>query len=528
MATKLTKAAIGRSIDHLAKYGDTDIFPHLPELVFLKQMKSQIVLQISALDLDSYEPIQSLETIAPKSRYGFRTVNQLSLLDTLLFTAAVIEIGSDLEKIRRPVNECGPFSYRFEKKKGASLFQEKHTYKDWIQWQKEHIHSNSYSNVIVTDIADYFQRINLHRIENCLDTATGRKGINKFIRKLIKIVRSRQSYGIPVGGAASRLIAESVLADSDNALIGEGYAFSRFADDYRIFTKNDQPTYSTLAFLAEQLAANEGLSLNVQKTRILTSSEFLKHLDENMSDVFDKATQAAFEALSHALYFDEEPSEKDVQALQSLNLIEILEEEIDKDLWDFGKIRAIFRALRLTLQEQSVTFLIEKFELFVPFVKEMVLFFDAIKDNVPLADTGLAEKVIAEIRTGAAASVPTIRVWLLELFVRGVLPIDNVQLSAISRNETLENRQMFLIRGIKKDVNHFRLHKTKFEEKNNFEKTAFILSATCLPKDEFTTWLSAIKPNMTRPLDRLFCDWAKTKQNKLAEVFNTRSKLARE
>jgi hypothetical protein len=77
-------------------------------------------------------------------------------------------------------------------------------------------------------------------------------------------------------------------------------------------------------------------------------------------------------------------------------------------------------------------------------------------------------------------------------------------------------------------ANFFRRQKTRFDERNYFEKTAFILGATCLPKDEFETWVGAIRPNMNRPLERLFCDWAKTKSGKLYEILKKRSELLRD
>ena len=137
-----------------------------------------------------------------------------------------------------------------------------------------------------TDIADFYQRIYLHRIENCLDTATANKGVKRFVEKLIKQVRSKQSYGIPVGGTASRLIAEAVLADTDNALAGEGIEFTRFVDDFCVFVKPDQAPYSILAFFADQLAASEGLSLNAQKTKLFTIEEFQQQIGLKLGNAF--------------------------------------------------------------------------------------------------------------------------------------------------------------------------------------------------------------------------------------------------
>jgi hypothetical protein len=527
MATRLNPSSIKRAIDHLTKFGDTDVFPHLPEIVFLSENREEISQELSSLDLESFHPAQAIETIAPKSRYGFRIVQQMPLLETLLFTSALIEIGADLESIKRPMDEDGPFAYRFTPDGDGSLFIKNHTYRDWLEWQSIKVEGAEYSHVICTDIADFYQRIYVHRIENTLDAATANKGVKRFIEKLIKQIRSKQSYGIPVGCTASRIIAESVLADSDNALADEQIEFTRFVDDYRIFVKPGQAPYSILAYLADQLAASEGLSLNAQKTKLYSIDKFKEQLSAQLGDAFDQAQKDAIEALGHAVYFDEEISEEDMSKLRAMNLLGMLEAELGEDVWDFGKIKATFRALRLAPDPNSMGFLVEKFELFLPFMKELVLYLDELDRRYSVDFGTLRGKVMQQFAQGAAASVPTIRVWLLELFVRDILQITAKELNELKNQETLDNRQIDLVRGLNKDVNYFRRQKTRFDERNLFEKSAFMLGATCLPRDEFEKWIGAIRPNMTRPLERLFCDWIKAKRGILREVLDARSTLAR-
>jgi hypothetical protein len=132
VATRLSEASLSRAIDHVIRFGDTDVFPHLIENVFLHEQKSIVVESLSKLDLDAFSPIQAVETIAPKSRLGFRTVHQLHYLDSLLFTAAVIEIGGELGKLKLPASGFGPFAYRFDPTGAESLFAQEHTYKSWL------------------------------------------------------------------------------------------------------------------------------------------------------------------------------------------------------------------------------------------------------------------------------------------------------------------------------------------------------------------------------------------------------------
>jgi hypothetical protein len=78
---------------------------------------------------------------------------------------------------------------------------------------------------------------------------------------------------LPVGGPASRLLAELVLNNVDKLLRSEGVRFCRFVDDYRIFCASKEEAYERLILISDKLF-NEGLSLQKNKTRILTMKEF--------------------------------------------------------------------------------------------------------------------------------------------------------------------------------------------------------------------------------------------------------------
>ncbi len=98
--------------------------------------------------------------------------------------------------------------------------------------------SDDFSHVIRTDISDYYSRVYRHRLENILDSLSGEPKIVKKIESFISDWRSRQSFGLPVGSNASRLLAEAALNDTDMGLISEGYEHTRYVDDMQIFIKS--------------------------------------------------------------------------------------------------------------------------------------------------------------------------------------------------------------------------------------------------------------------------------------------------
>src|SRR5437588_12734353 len=111
MAFHLSPTFLKAAIKHVCRYGDTDVFPHLPELAFFAEDFDAVVAELAKLDLDSYQPAGAVEVLAPKSRYGFRIAHQLPALDTLLLLASVIAIGEKIEAKRQPVAVRRAFSY---------------------------------------------------------------------------------------------------------------------------------------------------------------------------------------------------------------------------------------------------------------------------------------------------------------------------------------------------------------------------------------------------------------------------------
>jgi hypothetical protein len=518
MAYHLSTAAIEQAIAHLCRYGDTDIFPHLPELAFFSDERVAVVAEIAKLDLDSYYPAGAIEALAPKSRYGFRIAHQLSAVDTLLLLACVVEIGEKIEKKRQPATASRAFSYRFAPDAtNGQLFRSDRTYKDWLHKQQALIIGNrSIRKIISTDISDYYSRINFHRLENLLDEVASGHGASRFIKKHIRVIRAKQSFGLPVGGSAARLLAELALADTDDALLHKDLEATRFVDDYRLLLKAADDPYDALGYLAEQLGINEGLSLNVSKTTVKDRRDYLRYLQRMTSDVADEAEGVALDTLTADLYFDQEPDEEDLAKLKGFNLVEMLGDEIKVDEWDMGRIRVLFRALKIAKPKEAIEFVAKHFGDLVVFAKETCLLMQALEEETPGCFEQLVDRAIQAIATPPASSVQLIRLWLLELFVRGVIEIPLSKLKGLENLPALvDKRQLLLIRGRCDDKNYFRKQKTAIHNFSDMERPCLVWGASCLPTDEYENWIATVKSNFDRPLGILFLKWTAKNKGKL-------------
>jgi Reverse transcriptase (RNA-dependent DNA polymerase) len=507
----------------MCRYGDTDVFPHLPEFAFISECEQEVVDELAKLDLDAHVPGGALEALAPKSRYGFRIAHQLSATDNLLLLASVVELAREIEKLRLPKEGIEAFAYRFEIGPKGQIFHPQRTFRDWLNAQQKLLKNDvKIASVVATDISDFYARINFHRIENLLDDCAPASGAARFVKKHIRAIRAKQSFGLPVGGSAARLLAELALVDTDRSLLDQGFVFTRFVDDFRIFLGANEDPYAALGFLAEQLGINEGLSLNVAKTEVRDKASYSAWLDKMTTDVSEQAEGIALDTLTSNIYFDEDPDEEDIEKLKTVNLLGFLDEEIAADQWDVGRIRIIFRALKITKPPEAIPYIVGNFKHFVVFAKELCLLMQALEsDELGCFDDLLDDVIEASLRP-PAASVQVIRTWLLEIFVRGTISIPATKLKRLEAlPSALDKRQLFLIGGRQKAVNFFRMQKTAFDQFTPFERPCLIWGASCLPRDEFEKWINTVQSTFKGPTNAIFLKWVSKSKGALFAKLGT-------
>ena len=285
---------------------------------------------------------------------------------------------------------------------------------------------------------------------------------------------------MPVGGAAARLLAELALSDTDKALKDHGIMTTRFVDDFRIFLTAEESPYDVLSFLAQQLSINEGLTLNVAKTTVFSRLEFLKKIKRLTGDIVDEAESEALESLTAEIYFDDTPEIEDIESLKALNLLGFLQDEIGKENYDIGRIKVIFRALKIAKPFASIEYIVTNFSELVVFAKEITLLMQALEADYPGCFDELTESVISTILKPPASSVQLIRTWLLELFVRGVISITPQQFKQIENLPSVhDKRQLHIIRSRADNKHFFRMNKANVRQMPPFEQPAFIAGAVC-------------------------------------------------
>jgi len=505
---KINSALFECSVDHVTKFGDTDIFPYPFELKFLEQCRDAVVEELSKLDIQQYRPMSLVEALVPKSKFGFRVAHQPFPVDTIIYTALVLKIFDSVEAGRDPMQNNRAFSYRKSPGMDPALFVEERNYRHWLQTIQLEVFSEQYSHVIRTDISDYYSRIYRHRLENILDSLSGDTKTVKRIEHFIADWRSHQSFGLPVGSNASRLLAEAALNDTDMALISEGYDHTRYVDDMLIFVKKGQDPYAALAFLAKHLSQNEGLALNNQKTRVLEWDDFIQSTGERTAGDDEAKEEFATERLFWAAYGQEDSDQEALDALMLVDLRKELEELLSQTFWDMGRIRIVLHAMRLVKNSEVARYVRENVATLVPFAKDVFLLIEEFINSDISGFENMEEEILALIISPRMQPLDCARSWFLELGVRGLVSFNSTQIRQLEAlSGTLDIRQVHLIRMKSNDVNYFRSRKTRVHEIQAWAQPSFIFGARCLPRDEYQHWIRSIKSRLQFPLSKEFAEW---------------------
>lgn len=274
----LPKMAFDLAVKNIDAHGDTDIFPFPIENYVLRDKAKDVVklLRQAYSHFDKcfglYRP-HHIRTLTPVGISGFRWATQQDPFWNAFFLGATIALADKIEAARVPTKNQTVFSYRIKQPIDENLFRSDITWRDFMAHSAREAESHKY--VVLCDISDCYHRISHHRLENALEQLPQHAPHSKYIEEILTHFSNTNSYGVPVGGPAARMLVELVLNLTDQILKSHGVKFCRYADDYHIFAESEDDAHSKLQFFSDKLIRNDGLTIQKSKTRIMSSQEFI-------------------------------------------------------------------------------------------------------------------------------------------------------------------------------------------------------------------------------------------------------------
>lgn len=272
------KAIFEIAVQNIVEYGDTDIFPFPIENHILYDKKIEIIQLLRQAHshftkcFAQFRP-HHIRTFSPVGNTGFRWATQQDPFWNAFLLGTTLALAEKIEAARIPVNASKIFSYRIKQPLGKTIFRTDVGWRDFLLHSIQSAKSAKY--VVVCDISDCYHRISHHRLENALEQLPKNAPYSKYIEEILRHYSNTNSYGVPVGGPAARILVELVLNLTDQILKSHGMRFCRYADDYHIFVDSEDEAYANLQFISEKLMRNDGLTLQKSKTRIMSGAEFI-------------------------------------------------------------------------------------------------------------------------------------------------------------------------------------------------------------------------------------------------------------
>jgi len=278
------------AVENVFKEGLTDIFPPPQELELLKNrhFRASLAKKVSKCikggNLESLDINPISHVLLPKGGpFDFRRCALIHPLDTIKYLALVLTLADEIEKSRPSNSKRVVFSYRLRPSNGY-LFDPKYNITRFRKQTTAKTRQKRTKFLATCDIADFYDRLNLHRLESALLSLGLDKTRVRQINELLLFWANRDSYGLPVGSNASRILAEAALLEAallevDNYMVSIGANFCRFVDDYRLFAPDAHSAHHWLTQLIERLWL-EGLTINKAKTHVEYVSDLVETDEE--------------------------------------------------------------------------------------------------------------------------------------------------------------------------------------------------------------------------------------------------------
>jgi Reverse transcriptase (RNA-dependent DNA polymerase) len=507
------------ALQHVLKFGDTDVLPTPFEYDAIKDDWTKIQSYLSKVDLHTWTVHAHRSLLAPKGRYAFRVVTQLDPLDFILYSALVREIGTDLEAARVPRAKEIVFSYRVAFSSDGQLFDPTIGYDGFLRKADKETRKKSVTFVALADIADFYHRIYHHRLENSLSAATSRGNHVKAVMRLLSQWNGTETFGIPVGNAPSRVLAESLIVDVDEALLSIESNFIRYNDDYRIFCTSSSEAYRTIAFLAETLYRNHGLTLQPQKTFAISKEEFRERFLSSPEDREITSLHHKFESLVEALgltdpyqdidYDDLDDTQKEL--VDSLNLYDIFAEELEQKEIDLAVIKFVLRRLGQLGDDGLVDVVLDHLDSLYPAFPDIIQYLGSLRNIKKTRLHEIGQRVLKLLENSLISELEYHRIWALDLFARSTQWNNQDQFIKMlaSARDQFSRRKLILALGRAHQRHWFQSQWRNLANESPWPRRALLAAASCMTPDARKHWYKSILPQLDE-LEKSVVSWAKT------------------
>lgn len=348
-----------RAAADIGAHGDNDTLPFDIDTRFLSDKQ----VELASLAFDFYQQLQgdsvsnsprrlgsmtvfNERLLAPAGPAGFRVATKIQPFWNLYFNGLGVAVADAFESLR----DQRAHSYRFIREGGVELFNRDRSWRAFREQTAAEASASCPGTIVVqTDISGFYEHISHHHIENFVQDVFPDNGrIAAQIVALLSKFSGGRSFGLPVGGQCSRILAELFLSQVDRRMTSSGISWHRYVDDYVLIADSHADAYKALSVLSHALA-DYGLTLSKTKTIFLSAKHYADYVSSQLG--FDDSEAGKLREID--LHFDPYSDtaitdyESLRQTVEALEIQKLLNRELEKALPDTFLVTQIGRTLRL-------------------------------------------------------------------------------------------------------------------------------------------------------------------------------------
>jgi hypothetical protein len=422
----ISSEALDWALLHIRRFGDTIFLPRAFEYEAIQHDWIRVRAWLEERDMREWAPRPYRRFLAAKTPGSFRYITQLDPIEHLAFAGLMYDVGRELESFRATTTQRLVFSWRFSPQPDGTMYDPATGWVDFNERCLELAELDDVSHVVVADIADFFPHLYLHPLERTLSRCVSTQQEAYCILRILKGWNALVSYGVPIGPPSGRILADATLSDLDEALVGNGARYCRYSDDCRIFCSSEAEARQRLEFLARHLFELYGLTLQSTKTSILPAIDYVMRFSLSPERLAAESLEGKFEELlekagveieyGESIDYDDLPTEIQ-EEIDSLNLAEVVREQISRDKCDPILISLLLQRLGQLDQDEVVEDLLEYLRHLEPVIDSIVRYLSALHIVSEERRQGIGKRILDAVRSEGTSAYQA--VCLLSVFAGG-------------------------------------------------------------------------------------------------------------
>jgi len=533
--TFLVDSSLDFARAHVDAFGDSDFFPPRDEFVAINAGWDAIKQYLTASNVEKL-PVEAPRSMpAPKARGGYRIVHQLESLGALTYTALAHMVAGQVEVSRVPASIA--FSYRLSVS-ANSFFASGNGYQPFVSRCRDLAGTHAF--VFAADIADFYNRTYVHRVENAITSAGCPGNLGKALEHFLLALNGKNSQGIPVGPAASIVMAEAVMTDRDQFIGNYGLQHARYVDDFRIFSSSRDDLERFEEQFVQHLFEIHRLQLAPGKTSITETASFadrigapaeverreLLELAQAVCDYGDQYTLSDIEALAQKFLEPTKPrarpaasgwwqqmlraidrhEERERETIRNGLISELFEEGLRKTPLDLGLVRHALRQGSRWGSPNMIGPVLRNIAFIEPALPDAFTYLNAVYSD-DLAEEHI-DAIRALVQSQGFKRSRFVQHWTYWFLTSKPRLVADAALGPKIWNDSPVEWQARAARTTR-NLAKVRQHKSALGSFGLWDRRSLLMSSEVMPALERAAWLGSITPR--DPVEQSIVRWAKAK-----------------